>query len=296
MKAETQALINDVILSQKTSLHLQDLSLQLQDIEYLVKKCPQLTKLSISLGYKEWLDVLKFFPNLINFTLSGWHIYDDTMLKVHELQKLETLKIESEELYPDFFAGLNQLKNLKELAIIDCDYVRDESLELISKLTQLTSLEISRPSITQKGYGCLSNLINLTSLTLQYCRLKDDPLLFLHPLSNLKKLNLLGCHINNQSLQSLKSLKALTHLELECGWDLIDNKGIKIIAELPELQELNLEGCGVISNKSLQTLGLMPHLKSLRLENNREITPEGIATFKALKPNVRLSLKNCDVI
>lgn len=295
MEAETQVLIDELSSSNKTSLKLEYVSLKLEDIEYLVKKCPQLTKLSITGGNKEWLEPLKFLPNLEELTLSHCFIYGDAILKVLEFSKLQKLRIESEKLYPNFFSGLSTLENLKDLAIVDCDYVRDESLELISQLTHLTSLELVRPSIKKEGYHCLSNLMSLTSLSLDFCTLNDSEMLFLHSLKKLESLRIIGSDITNKSLKSLKSLENLIFLELSCEWDLINDRGLKLIVSLPKIEELTLHVCAAISDKGLKTLSQMPRLRRLTLKGNRKITLEGIKAFKSLAPNIQLFMEKDDI-
>jgi len=91
---------------------------------------------------------------------------------------------------------------------------------------------------------------------------------------------------NKHLLQEAKTFKKLKRLGIHNGN--IDEKEILVIADLTELEELQLFGTK-ISDQGLMALTKIKNLKRLGL-NNTKITDEGIATLKAFEKLERLDL------
>lgn len=70
-------------------------------------------------------------------------------------------------------AGVKNIKDLTSLTLLNLSqnsHLTDKSLEVISGLTQLVSLNVSNSRVTNMGLQHLKQLKNLKSLTLESCK------------------------------------------------------------------------------------------------------------------------------
>ncbi|GMH43811.1 hypothetical protein BSKO_11745 [Bryopsis sp. KO-2023] len=160
--------------------------------------------------------------------------------------------------------GLSALSRVKQLGLCCNEY--DAVPEIISSLTSLEVLWLSgnRFSMPDEAFQSLGNLWKLCELHLSCCRLTSVPRgvcdltsltelnlagnrLSMLPegLSNLSRLRELDLHRNNflvapPVLARMHSLRRLNLLQNSIVYD----KNTVALAYLPELEELNLPGCG----------------------------------------------------
>ena len=85
--------------------------------------------------------------------------------------------------------------------------------------------------------------------------INDEQAQVLSGLRGLKFLDLDGCRLTDQGVQSLTSLTALTTLNLSRCM-LISDQGVQSLAGLTALTTLNLFGCSLISDQGVQSLVL----------------------------------------
>ena len=84
----------------------------------------------------------------------------------------------------------------------------------------------------------------------------------------------------------LKVYPNLEKLDLSLVRDLVDDDVLKQVAKLTQLTSLNLEGCEEITD--LAPLADMTQLTSLDLGWCTQITDEGLAAFRAARPDVKI--------
>lgn len=114
----------------------------------------------------------------------------------------------------------------------------------------------------------LASLRHLESLRLYYRGLSDDRFARLGELAELRELNLTGNH-------------------------LLTDATVERIAALRHLRALRLDLTG-ISDRGLMRLAGMPALKQLEVVHCKGVTPDGIARFRAARPDVTLRTRDDD--
>ena len=98
--------------------------------------------------------------------------------------------------------------------------------------------------IDDDGITVLSRLTNLTSLDLSDCNITDSGLAHLQNLTNLTSLDLTGCYtITDSGLAHLQNLTNLTSLDLSWCSKITDSGVLPLIGEngLPNLRSLNVD-------------------------------------------------------
>lgn len=120
----------------------------------------------------------------------------------------------------------------------------------------------------------------------------DDAFAMLGRLPNVTVLNSDGALISNSGLAPIASLSQLTCLRLNNAKNISDD-GVKHLAELKDLNMLNLSGTGV-TDLGLAHLQGLTKLQSLNLENT-VVTDEGIKQLDCLGQLEYLQLQNTAV-
>lgn len=154
---------------------------------------------------------------------------------------------------------------------------------------KLTSLNLSGCyQITDAGSSKLAHFRNLTSLDLSRCSVTCQGL---SELPKIRELNLESCVINNQQLAELTNLTNLTSLRL--SWcNKITDQGLRAFSNLSKLNFLSLKGCEKISDNGLFALTNLTNLTHLDLEWNRKITDQGVIALTNLTNLTFLSISH----
>ncbi|KAL9649544.1 hypothetical protein ABK040_003222 [Willaertia magna] len=146
------------------------------------------------------------------------------------------------ELYCDFhnIVNFNKIKNIKNLKIRN--FREDISEEKLQNFTNI--IEFNAYYMNHFTGIYLNNNLNLTTLHIPSCKVKDE---YLINLINLKDLNLSNCkQITGKCLQNMKFLE-----ELNISVTVIEDKYLK---NLIQLKQLKLTGCQYITGDCLQYL------------------------------------------
>lgn len=158
--------------------------------------------------------------------------------------------------------SLNNISNLTKLTYLNVSRCikTDKELECINKFINLTHLSLHGCfNITKTGVSYIKNL-NLTHLNLSFCKgISENEFSILKCFNHLIYLNLEGCNISDNSLDSLKEMEFLSDLNL-CSCINITDIGINAINWLRSLEFLNLEGCYMITNDGFLALQKPLHL------------------------------------
>eukprot|EP00959_Pyramimonas_sp_CCMP1952_P019431 410563-Pyramimonas_sp.AAC.1 len=130
------------------------------------------------------------------------------------------------------------LTGLTSLNLGGCTLVSDEGVRILSKVTTLTSLDLSRlgsrldGQLTEEGVRMLGSLGALHCLHLSRCTdaVTDNVVRGLcGSLTRLTSLNLAYCdHVTDDGIRTLSSLTALTSLNLNDCWEVSDD-GIRTL-------------------------------------------------------------------
>lgn len=177
----------------------------------------------------------------------------------------------------------------------------------------ITEVNLRKISVTSEVFEALSKLSYVTSVLLNDTATEDSMLLALKGWkSPVVNFDLRGCAIGNDGLATLTEFKTLKAIRLNEAADDVDDDGVAILAALPQLKVLALDGLWVgddavaslaksntlqelylkgtiISDEALRTLGSMPSLRKLRLAATG-ITDDGLSHLAPLANLVELDL------
>ncbi len=185
--------------------------------------------------------------------------------------------------------------NLTSLELLGCRNITDDGLKEVSKLKNLTWLNLRWCNITNEGLKEVSKLENLTSLNLSWCNITDDGLKDVSKLKTLTSLSLSGCRkITYEGLKEVSKLENLTSLNLALCTK-ITAEGLKEVSKLKNLTLLDLVGCTEITNEGLKEVSKLENLTWLDLAGCTEITDEGLKEVSKLENLTWLSLWKCNI-
>lgn len=230
------------------------------------------------------------FPNISKLDIVSFKYCDNVCLST----KLMSVLYRSDSLR----------RSLKELTV---EVKSDDGLYGMSQLTQLTSLDISYSSITDKGLIYISALTNLSSLSLRSCETVSSYRLS-SPTNNypMMLLNLLCCNrrphllpvyarericLSNKGISCLSSLTHLKSLDLSMCYRL-SNEGLKRLSTMVRLTSLDITACHEVTNDGLVHLSNLINLTSLSVAQTR-VSSEGLQHLRSMSNLTYLNLAGC---
>ncbi|HEY9718145.1 MAG TPA: hypothetical protein V6C69_11785, partial [Trichormus sp.] len=108
-------------------------------------------------------------------------------------------------------------------------------------LKNLDQLDIQKTLVTGDGLATVGKMTKLVRLAVGYNQLTDDSLKYLEPLQELHFLYIPACQLSDKCLVHIAKLRKLNHLELFNNQK-ISSKGMDMLATLPDLRTLTLDG------------------------------------------------------
>ena len=188
---------------------------------------------------------------------------------------------------------LTDLCNLEVAKLDNCHALTGRGLLAFSRSRQLHTLSLANcRRLTDEAVINISHLFSLQALSLDGCRcLTDRSLTALSDLYVLRKLDLGSCDlITDEGLEQLQHLEALEELSL--GWcRLITDHGIKTLTNQPQrgrsLRILRLARC-TITDEGVRHLALLSALEELDLNGCNAIG--SIALGNSLERMPKLSI------
>lgn len=219
------------------------------------------------------LNFIRFFQNLKHLDLSNSDI-GDNYYPISQLIKLEKLNLHSIGLTT--VKHIVPLKNLIHLKIT-CPHIGN-AVKYIKKLPNLRELDING---TTKGVEKIADLTSLERLRLRCVFNKDDddtdfdlefqPLDFLSPLVNLKRLDL-SSNDYIFCIKPLTKLQQLTHLNLAGCKNISDLRYLSKIKSLTRLDLSSLNSMYITTFiNDLKKLTKLPNLKVLIVDESIEL-------------------------
>jgi len=162
--------------------------------------------------------------------------------------------------------------------------ITDADVKLLSRLTDLQSLELVHTRVTDVGLSYLRGLTRLRELELFVCySITDAGMRQVSELRNLEVLSLTYNHVTDAGLKQLKGLTKLRELDLTATK--ISDPELEHLQGLSRLEILALPVNEKISNNCFQYLKAFSHLRRIILDRT-EVTEEGIAAFRKDRPSV----------
>jgi uncharacterized protein YjbI with pentapeptide repeats len=188
-------------------------------------------------------------------------------------------------------AGFEQLGTLKSIQslVLDGAGTTDQKLGSLRRLTSLTGLSIRDP-ISDTGLQHLSGLIEMETLSLTGTRIRGYGLSAASGMTKLKTLSLEGSLIGDAGLEKLKGLSID---KLDLSETPVTDKGLKWLAECPNLQSLKLRGTK-ITDAAFASLSKLKALNDLDISGT-SVTGVGIAQLKELVDLGSLNLQDTSI-
>ena len=144
-------------------------------------------------------------------------------------------------------AALAARPALKGLAFT-CKQVDDDSLSKLERFPKLR--EFMPMGVNDSGFRHIGRCENLEALWCMYCRdTGDKATSYISSLPKLKTYYAGKTNITDRSLEILSRMSSLERVELwECAG--VTDQGLRHLADLPRLQELNLQGMSQITRQA----------------------------------------------
>jgi hypothetical protein len=187
---------------------------------------------------------------------------------------------------------IGRLRELRELALENCDGVSDTGLEHLRGLSRLQTLRLREcRGLNDAGLACLEGLTDLQALDLAGTWAPDSSLRQLKGLTALRRLDLTDTWAGNAGLENLAGLTRLQELHLR-GCKTLGDPGVRWLGSLTALETLNLIATGV-SDAGLASLAGLARLRELRLRRCLRVSDAGLKHLAALTVLQRLDLSGC---
>lgn len=183
-------------------------------------------------------------------------------------------------------ASLDLCSSLRVLNLSECK-INDHSMSIFDSPEQRKTLD--------HGAKTVGGLIHLQTLDMERCvGISDTGFQILSHLTNLTTLKLSSTKIGDCGLAAVGQLTTLQMLILR-NCQLITNNGIRHLASLCVLQELNLRGCDGLTDLCLTHVAFLTRLETLILLGITAITNAGVSSLRHLSALQTLNLAGCGV-
>ena len=269
----------------------------------LIQAIGQLRELSclrLDYGKLTGLDTrpLAQLTNLIELNAKDARIADGQLAFLQNLKKLKRIEFESSGPKANVRLGDASLEHIKHcthcrsLNLRDC-HVTDKGLKHLAPLSELVAIDLSATRIKGNGLRWLQSQ-KLRNVGLGDCKLSGAGLRTLGDFASLRHLDLRRSNLAGISLRPLAELQEIEYLNLEFSG--IGERSFKqLLSQLPwpNLQQLKLDKT-VVSDRILPGLGDCPKLKELFLAETK-IKGIGLGNLNRLKKLDRLDLRDSPI-
>ena len=154
------------------------------------------------------------------------------------------------------FSALASMPSLKGLAV-SCKSVDDASLAALSRFPALR--ELMPMDVTDDGFRHVGRCERLEHLWCMYCRETGD-----------------------RATEHISGLRLRSYY---AGLTKITDRSLELLARMTSLERINLHHCKGITDKGVRALAALPALRELQIEGSRTVTRGALAAFA---PSVRV--------
>lgn len=271
--------------------HQQQYQKKDEDLELLVKSCPNLKKLRLpSSPYI----TEKGVSYLAKLPLQELELDYSLAVTDKALEHLSHLPLQILSLYHSHKINDEGIKPLvklplKKLILENCNKLTDKCLDDISQL-KLLELNLGHCPITDEGLKKLALVkIPIQTLNLENCPITDNGLQYIAELP-LKELSLQGCAITGEGFKELALKKTPLQMLDVSNCRNITDKGLEYIAKLPivflDLNNTPFSDNGLkhLANMAIQALDI----------GRTQITDNGLSSLMQM-PLRKLNLSYCNI-
>ncbi|MEO6750566.1 MAG: hypothetical protein ABIP85_02200, partial [Chthoniobacteraceae bacterium] len=210
-------------------------------------------------------------------------------------------------------AGLTRLKfldlRLKESTGEECEYLRElksltslnvgnvrlsaKGAETIASLTQLKSLSMVIPDdASEKNLGPIGKLANLEFLALRDSVVTAQSFSVISQLPKLRKLDLSGAKLDNAGFALITGSRGtMKVLNVDMSANVSDEGIRNIVANFPNLEEINLSMGSACTGASIRELAKLPQLKKMSCWVMKGLKPNDYILFADLPAIEHLSFE-----
>ncbi len=254
---------------------------------------------------KSDVELIGQLRKLKTLSLSRTQVDDSSLPGIRQLTELEYLGLPQTRVTDAGLAALVGLRNLKTLSLAFNPFT-DDGMEAVANLTNLRTLELGETkvgndglaklktltqleyielgsAVTERGLDHLRGLPSLTGVSMRLPVVTDAVVTNLRKLSKLEHLR--GVVASDADLERLKSLSHLKSLTFDLNRFTVS--GLESLDAFPTLETLNLNGSVTVDDSYLVAVSKLKKLRQLFVDGT-SVTPEGIAKFRELRPDVEL--------
>lgn len=255
---------------------------------------------------------LAALPALTSLNLSLTRITDQGMQELRNLTGIVNLDLRFAEYVTD--EGVAAIKNWKKLKRLNLHGTKasDTSLEHVSGITTLESLDVGSVMLTDVGLERLTVLPNLKRLVIGGNELGDAGLQAFRQMPGITHLDLSGrqgtdsnvwaISMSDVGLEAILTLTNLRELRFGCTSIGIGVEGARFgtvsamsvtprwlekMKSLRNLQRLTLQGCDRIDDEAVSILAAFPGIEEVDLKGTA-VTGKGLAALRAARPKLRI--------
>lgn len=220
------------------------------------------------------------FPALRELDLSSSRIDGSALSYVAQIGELKSLQLDGLAFDDAALAPLAALAHLEELTLNGTS-ITDGGFEYLKDLPQLRVLRIgSNSNLRGNGFTALVRKNHFRDLRELSVNRTEFGYYGLQELDRLKELEVLHAHGANVSDDSLEGVQTCVRLRvLDLGDNKVSDGGLRKLARLKELEELQLAGNPAISDDGLNFLKTHTGLRRLTLDGTR-VTPDAARRLK----------------
>ncbi|MBN1974168.1 MAG: hypothetical protein JW787_11050 [Sedimentisphaerales bacterium] len=208
---------------------------------------------------------------------------DKCIAYINHLTGLKDLQLNYTAITAKGFGTLSNLKSLEYLTL--SGDITDESLEVISQLRTLKGLYLYNPNLidnrlTDKGLAYLASLSSLEELRVDSNQFTNAGLAHVAKLTSLRYLMLYGKNFTDAGMEYLKDSQSLRILHV--GLLSLTDEALAHIAEIPNLEAINLHRSENITDDGIAALAKLKSLKKLDIGSSK-VTDTGLSYLQACK-------------
>ena len=220
---------------------------------------------------------------LENLDLLKTRVTDAGLAALAGLRNLKRLELSFTAVTDDGIGSVAALTSLRVLGLGECQ-VGDEGLAKLKSLCHLEQIHLGG-HVTDQGLKHIADFPNLTSVAgLKSHHLTETGISHLQQLKKCTSMNVVAA--TDEDLIRLKSLTNLKTVAFNLNQFTVS--GLETLQAFPQLDFVSLNGCANIDDSHLVALSKLKTLRQLFVEGT-SVTPEGIAKFRELRPDVELS-------
>jgi internalin A len=234
---------------------------------------------------------LSVMVGLTELDLPNSRLTEAGIAHLQRLTKLTRLDLKKTQVTDAGIAHLAGMKSLTELQLDTSGPLSDLAMSQIAGMSQLETLSLHGPGVTDSGLAHLAGLSELAMLYLDGSSVTGLGLANLARLIKIEYLGLSNTKLTDSGLDHLAELPSL--LSLNLSNTAVSDAGLAHLAKSPHLWKLDLDGTAV-TDAGLAVLTGIPTLRLLHLDGTK-VTDAGLARSRGAPALVALSVRDTQI-